>query len=92
MGSMLMFAYALLAGRRPIIMTGAYLAFVVTLSPGSWPYYEAFLAGDHMAPRTPSKRKAWQHFAIVAGVMLRASTMILRSGRLPAGYRMTRCV
>jgi peptidoglycan/LPS O-acetylase OafA/YrhL len=71
-GSMLIFAYCLLAGRRHIIASITYAVLVVSFAPHDWPYYLAFLAGAHIG-RAPSTGGKVLLYAIAATGYLIAS-------------------
>lgn len=54
-GSMLIFAYSLLAwpGRRSLYVTAVYIVSIFFFMPGEWPYYLAFLIGSHLGQWKP---------------------------------------
>lgn len=71
MGSMMIFAYRLLAwrGLRGLFIAAIYVALCVLLSPTMWPFYLAFLVGSYIGEWSPpSRRLAWVSF--VFGIVI----------------------
>jgi peptidoglycan/LPS O-acetylase OafA/YrhL len=71
-GSMMIFAYRLIAWRgiRGLFAAAIYLALVVLLAPTLWPFYLAFLLGSHIGewPRPSRRVIAWG--AAICGILL----------------------
>lgn len=69
-GSMLIFGYALIAGKRHLLMSAVYAALVLTIAKYQWPYFLAFLIGAHIGRMDAPKHKALLYVALVAGYLI----------------------
>lgn len=72
-GSMLIFAYCLLAGRRHVIASATYAVLVVSFAPRDWPYYIAFLIGAHIGRASAPSSRVLLYAIGLAGYLI-AST------------------